>query len=96
MIIIDLTDAEITYECESDTDGKHSSRKVQPISNLVKEKWVIVLAAEGYEVSNEYLTDNHFDSTMHTRIKLQSDNDMWMIQLTSLVEPCFVIYKKIQ
>ena len=50
--------------------------------------------AEGHEVSNEGLTDNHFDSTIHTRIKLHSDNDIWMIPLTSLVAPCFVIYNK--
>ena len=93
-MIIDLTDAEISYKCESNTDGEHSSRTVQPIRHLEKEKWVIVLSTEGHEVSNEDLTDNHFDSTIHTRINLHSDNDMWMIPLTSLLAPCFVIYTK--
>ena len=95
MMIIDLIDAEILYECESDTDGENSSRAVQPIRHLTKEKWVVVLAAEGHEASNEDLTDKHFDFTTHTRIKLYSNNDMWMIPLIYLVEPCFVIYKKI-
>ena len=53
MMVIDLTDAEITYECESNADGEHSSRGVQPIRHLIKEKWVIVLAVEGHEASNE-------------------------------------------
>ena len=94
MMIIDLTDAKTSYECELNTDGEHSSRTVQPIRHLIKEKWLIAFAAEGHESSNEDLNDNHFDSTIHTRIKIHSDNDMWMISLTSLVEQCFVIYNK--
>ena len=86
-MIIDLTDAEITYKYEIDSDGEYPSRSVQPIRHLTKEKWVIVLDAEGYETSNEELTDNHFNSTNHTRIKLHSDNDMWIILLISLVAP---------
>ena len=94
MMIIDLTDTEIIYECESNTDGEHSSRTVQPIRHLTKYKWLIVSAAEGHEASNEELADNHFDSTIYKRIKLHSDNDMWMISFTSLVAPYFVIYNK--
>ena len=75
-MIIDLPDAEITFKCESNTDGEHSSRTVQSIRYLTKEKWLIVPAAEWHEVSNEHLTDNHFDSMIHTRIKLHYDNDM--------------------
>ena len=90
MMIINLTNAEITYECERNTDGEHSSKTVQPIRHLTKEKWVMVLTAEGF--SDEDLTHNHFDSTIHTRIKLHFNNDMWMIPLTSFVTPCFVIY----
>ena len=40
------------------------------------------------------MTGNHFDSMIHTRIKLHSNNDMWMIPLTSLVESYFIIYTK--
>ena len=92
MMTFDLKDTEITYKCESNTDGEYSSRTVQPIIHLTKKKWIIVLAAEGHESSNEDLTDNHVDSTIHIRINLHSDNDTWMISLTSLVAPCFVIY----
>ena len=72
---IDLTDAEISYD-ERNTDGEYSSRTVQSIIHLTKEKWVIVLAAEGHTASYKVLTDNHFDSTIHTRIKLHFGNDM--------------------
>ena len=34
MIIINLIDAEISYEYESNTDGEHYSRTVQPIRHL--------------------------------------------------------------
>ena len=91
-MIIDLIDVEITYKCKSNTDGENSSRTVQPIRHLTKEKRIIFLAAEGHEASNEDLSDHHFDSIIHTRITLHSDNDMWMIPLTSLVKPYFVIY----
>ena len=36
MMIIDLKYTEITYKCKSNTDGKHSSRTVQPIIHLKK------------------------------------------------------------
>ena len=75
-MIIDLIHAEISYECESNTDGVHSSRGVQPIRHLTNEKWVIVLAAEGHEVSNDNFTDNQFYSTIRARIELHSDNDI--------------------
>ena len=94
MMIIDLIDAEISYECESNTDGEIFRRIVQPIRHPTKEKWAIFLAAEVHEASNEDLIYNHVDSTTRTLIKLHSDNDIWMIPLTFLVEPCFVIYTK--
>ena len=76
MMIIDLTDAKITYKYEINTDSYHYSRTVQPVRHLTKEQWVIALAIEGHESCNKELTDNHFDSTMHTRINLHSDNYM--------------------
>ena len=53
MMIIDLKNVEISYKFQSNTDGVHSSRIVQPIRHLTKEKWLIVLAAEEHEASNE-------------------------------------------
>ena len=65
---------------------------VRIIRHLTKERWVVLLAAESPEVDR--LTDAHFDSQILKRIKLQDDNDIWMVPLITLVGPCFVVYNK--
>jgi hypothetical protein len=62
--------------------------------HLTNEKWVVIQAATSPEVNSENLTDNHFDSKIHTRIKLYNKDDVWIIPLASLVAPCYVIYNK--
>ena len=61
---------------------------------MTKEKWVIVLAAESLQAEQHQLTDAHFDSKILTRIRLHDDNDTWMVPLSTLVGPCFVVYNK--
>ena len=54
----------------------------------------IVLAIEGPEITCNNLNGSDFDSKIHTRITLQSDIDICLVPLNSLVSPCFVIYNQ--
>ena len=61
---------------------------------MTKEKWVVVLPASSPKVGIDNPTDYHFDSKIHTHIKLYDDDDVWRVPLTSLVTPYYVIFKK--
>ena len=54
----------------------------------------MVLAVSSPKANIDDLTYYHFDSKIHTRIKLYDDDDIWMVPLTSLVAPCYVIVNK--
>ena len=52
------------------------------------------MAEESPAADAHLYTDYHFDSCITKRVKLHSDNDIWMVPLTALVGPCFVVYNK--
>ena len=63
--------------------------------HLTKEKWVIVHAAMGPSFDAGSLSDSHFDSEIHKRIKLQDKTeDLWIAPASSLVGPCYVMHNK--
>ena len=51
-------------------------------------------AAESSQAEQDQLTASHFDAKILTRIKLHDDKNTWMIPLSTLVGPCFVVYNK--
>ena len=59
-----------------------------------KEKWRIVLAEESLQAEQHQLTDSNVDAKILTRIRLHDDKDTWMVPLSTLVGPCFVVYNK--
>ena len=93
-MIIDLSDCDITYEMDQDPDTIPDDANERVVTHLTNEKWEIVLAAESPVVDAHLYTDDHFDSCITKRVKLHSDNDIWMVPLTALVGPCFVVYNK--
>ena len=94
IMIIDLSNCDITYEMDQDPDTIPDDANERVIAHLTNEKWAIVLAAESPAAGAHHLTDYHFDSCITTRVRLHSDNDIWMVPLTALVGPCFVVYNK--
>jgi hypothetical protein len=94
MMILDLSECEVNYERDVNPDITSAASSTIQINYLTNEKWVVIQAATSPEADSENLTDNHFDSKIHTRIKLYDDNDVWIVPLTSLVAPCYVIYNK--
>ena len=89
MMILDLSDVEIIYRNETDEINQHT------VKHLTQEIWLVILAAIEPKASHtEDLTDAHFDSSIITRVKLHEDKDVWMVPLSSLTGPCFVVYNK--
>ena len=93
-MILDLSDCDIIYDADIDPDATPLHSNVIPIRLLTKEKWVVILTTEAPTVHNDELTDYHYDSSITTRIKLHEDKYIWIVPLTSLVAPCFVVYNK--
>ena len=62
MMIIDLTDAIITYDIDKHPDIENSECSHTYIIHLTKENWVIVIASEGTQASTNDLNGNLLDS----------------------------------
>ena len=93
-MIIDLSFSTINYDIDIDPDQSVSSGYDPTIvTHLTKEKWVVVKAAKSPSILNSDLSDNHIHVDMIFRIQLDEDN-IWLIPLSSIVKPCFVVYNK--
>ena len=55
---------------------------------------MLILAAGELEARRDELTNSHFQSKLLKRVKLYSDNNIFIFPLSSLCGPCFVVYKK--
>ena len=93
LMILDLTDCEINYEADIDQDELTKITYVSTIPHLTNEKWAVVNAAESPETICSELTDDHFFSDITTRFKIDQ-NRVWLVPLSALVGPCFVIENK--
>ena len=94
-MVIDLSDAEILNQPDKDPDDQSSDNILFPsMKHLTKEKWAVVLAANKPVADNKDLTNAHFTSKIITRIQLHSDDEVWMVPLSTLVSPCFVVPNK--
>ena len=66
---------------------------VTTIQHLTKEKWMVVKAVRSPSINSTQLTDDHIIIDMIERIELDEDC-IWLVPLSSLVKPCFVIYNR--
>ena len=94
LMIIDLSHSTINYEVDIDPDELSSvAGNVTTMRHLTKAKWVVVKAAKTPFIPLSELTDDHIHVDMIMRIKLDEEC-IWLVPLSSLVKPCFVIYNK--
>ena len=93
-MIIDLTDCIVRYDKNQDLDTIASDTTSTRITQLTKEKRVIVFVAEGLKTVSCDFTYSHFDSKIYKSIKLHADTDTFMVSLSKLAGPCFVVYNK--
>ena len=91
LMILDLTECKISTEVDVDQDQIDNVSHVAQMPHLTKEKWVVIKAAESPSVLSSNVTDDHLLNPIMTRIKLDEDR-IWLVPLSSLVEPCFVTY----
>ena len=56
--------------------------------------WVVILAAKGSEAIRDESTNSHIQFKLLKRVKLHSNNDIFVASLSSLCGPCFVVYIK--
>ena len=94
IMILDLSECNIVHHMDQDPDTIPEDATARIIPHLTKEKWVILLASQSPEENANELSNAHFDSKILTRIKLHNDNDVWIVPLSTLVGPCFVVYNK--
>ena len=95
MMIVDLSGLDIMYDNDVDENStSDSSDDDQTILHLTRAKWAIVWAGESPKVSNADLSNDHFDSSIHHRIKLHEQKDLFLVPLSSLIGPCFVVQNK--
>ena len=92
---IDLSDAEIINRPDRDPDDQSCDNVPLPsMTYLTKEKWAVLSAAIKPIAENKDLTNAHFPSKIITRIQLHSDDEVYMVPLSTLVAPCFVVPNK--
>ena len=92
-MILDLSDYDIIYEIDQDKNTLSYDEAERFSPHLIKEKWVVVLAVERPEASNDSLSNSYFQSVTITCIKLHSDKDIRILSLT-LAILCVVGYNK--
>ena len=93
LMILDLSECEINYEVDIDKDKVSEVDHLPTLTHLTKDKWVVIKAATSPSVLSSDLTDDHFSCDVITRIKLDGDR-IWLVPLSSLVKPCFVVHNK--
>ena len=94
-MVIDLSDAEIINRPDRDPDDQSSDNvPLLCMIHLTKEKWAVLSAAIKPIADNKDLTNAHFTSKIITRIQLHSDDEVYMVPLSTLVCPCFVVPNK--
>ena len=65
---------------------------VQP--HLTKEKWVVIAAAESPSITSSNLKDSHIDLSIIKRINIDTEKEIWLVPLSSLTGPCFVVLNR--
>lgn len=96
-MILNLSDCDITYNMDQDPDTIPDDANERVVTQVTDKNWIIILVAESpHDVHHDahHLIDSHFDSVITKWVKLHSDNDIWMVPLTTLAGPCIVVYNK--
>ena len=92
-MILDLSECEIDYDVDIDQDKVSDIPDIPTLPHLTKDKWVVIKAATSLSVLSSELTEDHFYCDVITRIRIDEDR-IWLVPLSSLVKPCFVIHNK--
>jgi hypothetical protein len=93
MMIVDLSNVALDVEPDMDPDeAVVGETAINNAPHLTNEIWVLVLAAETLIIEPTDVSDYHFQSSIHKRIKLHNKDEVFIVPLSSLVGPAFVVY----
>ena len=84
LMILDLSECEISYEVDIDQDQVSTIAHVATLPHLTKDKWVVIKAAISPSILSLELTDDHFSCNMISRIKLD-ENRIWLVYYCHLL-----------
>ena len=73
LMILDLTECDISYEPDVDPDIINQTPNVTRITHLTNKKWVVVKAAIAPRVNETDITVDHLDCKIIIRITLDPD-----------------------
>ena len=76
MMIIGLSDCDIIYEMDQDSDTLPDNTRDRIITHLIKDKWIVVLSLESSEANADSSSNSYFQPVIIKRIKLYSDKDI--------------------
>ena len=93
-MIIDLSHCEIIHEMDQDPDIVPDNAGYMVTPHLTNEIQVVMLAAEVSEARRDELKNSHFQSKLLKCVKLYSENDIFIVPLSSLYGPYFAVYTK--
>lgn len=94
IMIIYLWEYEILHHIDQYPDTLPDDTHQRIIPHLNQDKWVVLLVSESSKFNTTELTAAHFDSKILKHVKLYDDKVIWIIQLSTLVGPYVVVYKK--
>ena len=92
LMILDLSNSEIVYDADLDEDRiLECNTNIPTMPHLTNEKWVVVQAAQGPSMSRTEISTHHISSSIITRIRMQQEDKIWIVPLTALVKPYYVV-----
>ena len=92
LMILDLSNTEIVYDVDIDKDKiSECNNHMTTTPHLTNEKWVVVEAAQGPSMQTSDISTHHISSSIITRIRFEEEEKIWIVPLTALVKPCYVV-----
>ena len=92
--MVDFTDYEIYDQPDIDPDYSHTMDFMVLLSHLIKGKEVVLWVVDVPYANDDDITDSHVQSAITAHVNLHDDKDIWMVTLSTLIGPCFVVHSK--
>ena len=93
-MILDLQYCKIHLDIDTNSDNNVQDNEVTVQPHLTIEKWVVIAAAESPSIASSNLKDSHIDLSIIKRINIDTEKEIWLVPLSSLTGPCFVVLNR--
>ena len=72
----------------------HDVENISTFDHLTPEVWFVIQTAESSDAQDSLDNTIHFKSSLFTRVRILADDNLWLVPLSALVGPCFVVMNK--